>query len=47
MSRYITKYMNLKKSKQSTFWDGGSTKRLFQMSLCRLFLKKKVSVPFP
>ena len=34
--------MNLKKSKQFTFWDGGTTKRLFQMSLCRLFLKKSL-----
>ena len=25
MSRYITKYMNLEKSKQSIFWNGGST----------------------
>ena len=25
MSRYIAKYMNLKKSKQPTFWNGGGT----------------------
>ena len=25
MSRYIAKYMNLKKSKRPTFWNGGST----------------------
>ena len=24
MSRYITKYMNIKKSKQPKFWNGGS-----------------------
>ena len=24
MSRYITKYINLEKSKRPTFWNGGS-----------------------
>jgi len=27
MSRYITKYMNLEKSKRPTFWKGGSTEQ--------------------
>ena len=26
MSRYITKYMNIKKSKRSIFWNGKSNK---------------------
>ena len=29
MSKYVAKYMNIEKSKQPTFWNGGSTTEIF------------------
>ena len=35
MSKYIAKYMNIKKSKRSTFWNGGSISQAHASLHCR------------